>query len=74
MFRSEPAPFKALRALLASTVIIGLIIFAIFAIIVHPWREMAVMPVKTLRSQDLPWDIKGDSPSWNIIVVVRCLF
>lgn len=69
MFRSEPGIFKTSRAVLASILVLGLVVFTIFSVIVQPWHEAAVVPVKISGSIGLPWNIEADSPSWNVIVV-----
>jgi len=61
------------RAVFATASILGVLIFAVFRVIIWPWSETGIVPVKTLVGTDLRWDFQSINPSWNVFVV-RCHF
>ena len=71
IIRLEPHVISALRALFATSFILGILIFSVLALVIEPWSETAVVPAKSLYSTDLPADVSRMEklPVWSIIAV-----
>jgi len=61
--------FIAVRATLAMAIFLGMLVFAIFCLIIWPVSETGMVPVKTMISPGVRWDFESLSPGWNVFVV-----
>ena len=61
--------FIAFRAILALVIFLGMLIFAIFCLIISPTSETGMVPVKTMISPGVQGDFQALSPGWNVFVV-----
>ena len=68
--RGEPWWMIISRGILAILFVLGVVIFALFSIILDPVRETGLMPLKEIRSRSVPLDFFITQPAvWNIVVV-----
>ena len=61
------------RAILATASLLGVLSFAVLHVIISPWFETGIVPIKTLVGTDALWDFQSIDPSWDVFVV-RCHF
>jgi len=58
------------RGIFAMLFVLGVLVFALFSIVLDPVRETGLMPLKEIRSQSIPIDFLITQPAvWNIVVV-----
>jgi len=58
------------RGILAMLFVLGVVVFALFNIVLDPVRETGLMPLKEIRSASVPLDfVITQQPVWNIVVV-----
>jgi len=69
VLRGEPQWMIITRGILAMLFILGVIVFALFSIVLNPVSETGLMPLKEIRSQSAPEYILTQPAVWNIIVV-----
>src|SRR6266545_1147162 len=65
IFRGNHGLFMVLRAILTLAIFLGMLIFAIFCLIIWPVSETGMVPVKTLISTSIRWDFQSLSPAWR---------
>lgn len=71
LLRNEPYWIRGLRAFLACTLIWGLIIYSLFALVVGPVQETVLPPVRTFHGPSLllPHLKRLEAPVWRIFAV-----
>ena len=73
VLRGEPQWMIITRGILAMLFILGVIVFALFSIVLNPVSETGLMPLKVIRSQSAPEYILTQPAVWNIVVVSHLL-
>jgi len=60
---------KFCSAILAVSSVLAIIAVSISSIVVGPLRETLLIPVKDIRSLDMPVDFQAENSAWNVVIV-----
>jgi len=58
------------RGIFAMLFVLGVLVFALFNVVLDPVRETGLLPLKEIRSKGIPFDFELTHPMvWNLVVV-----